>query len=56
MEPVKLKWNASGAGAKLASQSSCAGETVPALGASGVVRRLHLSATKRKRRLGEPLV
>ena len=47
-----MKW--SGAGAKLASQSSGAGETVPALGASGVVRRLRLAATKRKRRLGEP--
>ena len=43
----------SGAGAKLASQSSCAGGTVPMLGASGVVRRLRLAATKRKCRLGD---
>jgi hypothetical protein len=47
-------WNDwSEAGAKLASQSSCAGETVPMLGASGVVRRSRLAATKRKCRLGE---
>ena len=46
-----MKW--SGAGAKLASQSSCAGGTVPALGAWGAVRRLRLAATKRKWRLCE---
>jgi hypothetical protein len=39
------------AGAKLASQSSCAGGTVPILGAWGVVRRLRLAATERKCRL-----
>jgi hypothetical protein len=35
------------------SPASGAGETVPILGASGVIRCLHLSATKHKWRLGE---
>jgi len=43
------KW--SGAVAKLASQSSCAGETVPMLARRERVRRLRLSPTKRWRRL-----
>ena len=35
------------------SPASGAGKTVPILGASGVVRCWHLSATKHKWRLGE---
>ena len=47
-------WNDwSGAVGKLASQSSCAGETVPRLARRERVRRLRLSPTKRWRRLGE---
>jgi hypothetical protein len=40
-------------GRKLMSPASGADETVPIRGVSGVVRCLHLSATKHKRRLGE---
>ena len=43
----------SGAVAKLTSPASGAGGTVPTFGASGVVRRSRLSATKRKWRLGD---
>jgi hypothetical protein len=48
------RWNGmEWSGRKLMSPASGAGETVPTLGASGVVRCLHLSATKHKWRLGE---
>jgi hypothetical protein len=46
---VGMKWS----GRKMMSPASGVGETVPILGASGVVRCLHLSATKHKWRLGE---
>jgi hypothetical protein len=44
-----MEWS----GRKMMSPASGARETVPILGASGVVRCLHLSATKHKWRLGE---
>ena len=48
------RWNGmERSGWKVMSPASGAGETVPILGESGVVRCLHLSTTKHKQRLGE---